>query len=99
MLRILLFSPVEQRTFYVKPTYSSLIPFNFFAIYSIYTPKARRCPGSRVAVNETQLILSQLILDWKISAPEEVKSYKDVEYTQKTLLVAHLPEMKIEARA
>jgi cytochrome P450 len=60
--------------------------------------QARRCPGSRVAVNETQLILSQLVLDWKITAPTSVKSYKDVEYTMKTLLVAHLPEMTVEAR-
>jgi cytochrome P450 len=63
-----------------------------------FSQGARRCPGSRVAVNETQLILSQLVLDWKITAPTSVKSYKDVEYTMKTLLVAHLPEMTVEAR-
>jgi hypothetical protein len=51
-----------------------------------------------VAVNETQLILSQLVLDWKISAPDSVKSYRDVPYKMQTLLVAQLPEMKVEAR-
>ncbi|KAL7488004.1 hypothetical protein ACHAW6_013598, partial [Cyclotella cf. meneghiniana] len=63
-----------------------------------FSQGARRCPGSRVAVNETQLILSQLVLDWKMSAPDSVKSYRDVPYKMQTLLVAQLPEMNVEAR-
>ncbi|KAL3793520.1 hypothetical protein HJC23_007260 [Cyclotella cryptica] len=63
-----------------------------------FSQGARRCPGSRVAVNETQLILSQLVLDWKISAPPSVKTYRDIPYKMQTLLVAQLPEMNVEAR-
>jgi len=63
-----------------------------------FSQGARRCPGSRVAVNETQVILGQIALDWKITAPDYVKTYKDVPYEIKTLLVPRLPEMKMEAR-
>ena len=64
-----------------------------------FSQGARKCPGSRVAVNETQLILSQFVLDWKVTAPASVKSYKDIPYKMQTLLVPQLPEMKIEGRA
>ena len=64
-----------------------------------FSQGARKCPGSRVAVNETQLILSQFVLDWKVTAPASVKSYKDIPYKMHTLLVPQLPEMKIEGRA
>jgi cytochrome P450 len=49
---------------------------------------ARRCPGSRVAVNETPTFLAQFIHDWKIEpSSESITSYKDVKYEQQTLLV------------
>ena len=63
-----------------------------------FSQGARRCPGSRVAVNETQLLLSQLVLDWKITAPDTVSSYKDIPYRMQTLLVPQLPKMGMEAR-
>ena len=57
----------------------------------------RRCPGSRVATNEMLVFLSQLILDWKISAPT-VSSLKDIKYEQRTSIEAELPPMNFAAR-
>ncbi|KAL7543730.1 hypothetical protein ACHAWF_007447, partial [Thalassiosira exigua] len=34
-----------------------------------FSQGARKCPGSRVASNETHILLAQLVLDWDISAP------------------------------
>jgi len=63
-----------------------------------FSQGARRCPGSRIAVNETLVLLSQLVLDWKIEAPSNVTSLKDIEYEQQTLLVPKLPKMKFTPR-
>eukprot|EP00579_Thalassiosira_antarctica_P022331 CAMPEP_0201988280 /NCGR_PEP_ID=MMETSP0904-20121228/92240_1 /ASSEMBLY_ACC=CAM_ASM_000553 /TAXON_ID=420261 /ORGANISM="Thalassiosira antarctica, Strain CCMP982" /LENGTH=493 /DNA_ID=CAMNT_0048542441 /DNA_START=374 /DNA_END=1855 /DNA_ORIENTATION=+ len=45
-----------------------------------FSQGARRCPGSRVAMNEILAMISQLVLDWKISVPSSIKSLDDVKY-------------------
>lgn len=65
-----------------------------------FSQGARRCPGSRVAVNETLVILAQLVLDWQFEPDDSsIKSFKDINYEQKTLLVPELPKMTFSARA
>lgn len=61
-----------------------------------FSQGSRRCPGSRVAANETQVLLSQLVLDWKMST--EAKTLDDVNYSQKTLLQLDMPVIEFEAR-
>jgi len=62
-----------------------------------FSQGARRCPGSRVATNEIQILVSQLVLDWKMSVP--VRDWKEVKYEQLTTIEAHLPEFEFTARA
>ncbi|KAL7546599.1 hypothetical protein ACHAWF_009933 [Thalassiosira exigua] len=61
-----------------------------------FSQGARRCPGSRVASNEILVMLSQLVLDWKISSP--ISELRDIEHRQRTTLEAKLPNLKFEAR-
>lgn len=62
-----------------------------------FSQGARKCPGSRVASNEMHVLLSQLVLDWKITSP--IKEMKDVKYEQKTTIEVDMPELSFEARA
>ena len=65
-----------------------------------FSQGARRCPGSRVAVNETLTFLAQFILDWKVEpVSDNIKSYKDIEYEQQTMLVPKLPKMNLTRRS
>jgi cytochrome P450 len=59
---------------------------------------ARRCPGSRVAASEMQIMVAQLLLDWKMSVPN-IKDWEEVSYQQLATLEAHLPEFEFEARS
>uniref|UniRef100_A0A7R9WI71 Cytochrome P450 n=1 Tax=Pseudictyota dubia TaxID=2749911 RepID=A0A7R9WI71_9STRA len=63
-----------------------------------FSQGARRCPGSRVAVNETLAFLARLVYDWRIEAPEGVETYRDVKYEQQTLLMPQLPQLKFVPR-
>merc|ERR1719330_2305674 len=80
-----------------KDTQAEVLDHQFYK--HPFSQGARRCPGSRVAINETLVLLSQLILDWKIRpASAEITSLKDIKYEKKTLLVPILPKMDITAR-
>jgi len=59
---------------------------------------ARRCPGSRVAMTEVSVMLSQLILDWKITTEPVIDSWKDVKYESQTMVVPELPTLQFEPR-
>ena len=61
-----------------------------------FSQGARRCPGSRVAANETQVLLSQLVLDWNMTT--EAKTLDDIKYSQKTLLELDVPVINFEPR-
>ena len=58
---------------------------------------ARRCPGSRVARNESMALLAQCVLDWKMSVPD-VSDYRDVPYGLETLVTPKLPTFAFESR-
>lgn len=60
----------------------------------------RRCPGSRVATNETLVMIAQLVLDWEISIQPDsgVKSLKDIEYNLELTIVPKMPGMKFKRR-
>uniref|UniRef100_A0A7S1ZHZ6 Cytochrome P450 n=1 Tax=Trieres chinensis TaxID=1514140 RepID=A0A7S1ZHZ6_TRICV len=62
-----------------------------------FSQGARRCPGSRVASNETLALLAQLVLDYKISVPN-VDSLKDVPYDLRGTICPTLPELEFVAR-
>jgi len=61
-----------------------------------FSQGARRCPGSRVAATEVQIMLAQLVLDWKMES--SVKSMKDIDYRQKTTVELIMPKIDFKAR-
>ena len=63
-----------------------------------FSQGARRCPGSRVAINETLAILAQLVHDYEIKAPASIETYQDYDYKQMTLLVPQLPKLEFTPR-
>ena len=63
-----------------------------------FSQGARRCPGSRVATNEILSMISQLVLNWKISIPDEnIKSLEDIKYDSQPVKPI-FPTLKFEAR-
>lgn len=79
-----------------KGTSREIIDHPFFK--DPFSQGARKCPGSRVALNEVAVILSQLVLDYKITAPG-VSSVEDVPYGQETVVEPRLPTLNFEPRA
>lgn len=82
---------VESR----KGTPSEIIDHPF--LKAPFSQGARRCPGSRVAANETQVMIAQLVLDWKMTS--SVSSMEDIEYKQKTTVELTIPPIEFEARS
>jgi len=62
-----------------------------------FSQGARRCPGSRVATNEILSMIAQLVLDWKITTPESIKSLDDVKYDTSPIKPI-VPVLDFEAR-
>ena len=79
-----------------KGTPREIIDHPFFK--DPFSQGARKCPGSRVALNEVAVILSQLVLDYKITAPG-VSSFDQVPYGQETVVEPRLPTLNFEPRA
>ena len=77
-----------------KGSPSKIIDHPFFALP--FSQGARKCPGSRVATNEIKVLLSQLVLDWKISSP--ITELGDVRYEQRVIIEVKLPDLQFEAR-
>lgn len=65
---------------------------------SAFSQGSRKCPGSRVASNEVLIMLSQLVLDWKMSMPSEVKTIQDVDLQLSRFIQPIMPELKFDAR-
>lgn len=57
-----------------------------------FSQGSRKCPGSRVANNEVLILLSQLVLDWRIEAPEGY-SKESVEYSLKGMIHPTMPKL------
>eukprot|EP00579_Thalassiosira_antarctica_P028303 CAMPEP_0202028336 /NCGR_PEP_ID=MMETSP0905-20130828/63394_1 /ASSEMBLY_ACC=CAM_ASM_000554 /TAXON_ID=420261 /ORGANISM="Thalassiosira antarctica, Strain CCMP982" /LENGTH=830 /DNA_ID=CAMNT_0048592037 /DNA_START=106 /DNA_END=2595 /DNA_ORIENTATION=- len=70
-----------------KGSPSEIIDHPFLA--SPFSQGARKCPGSRVATNEIKVLLSQLVLDWKISSP--ITELENVRYHQRSVIEVKLP--------
>ena len=79
-----------------KGTPRELIDHPFFK--DPFSQGARKCPGSRVALNEVAVILSQLVLDYQITAPG-TSSLEEVPYGQETVIEPRLPRLNFEPRA
>jgi cytochrome P450 len=62
-----------------------------------FSEGARRCPGSRVAKNESLLLMAQLIVDWKMET--SVKHWRDIKYRMDTVITPILPKIEFTARA
>lgn len=65
-----------------------------------FSAGARKCPGSRVANYEAKVLLSQLLLDWKISFAEDGKfdSWRDIPYYNGLTVQPTVPELSFEKR-
>ena len=57
-----------------------------------FSQGSRKCPGSRVANNEVLILLSQLVLDWRMEAPEGY-SKESVEYSLKGMIHPTMPKL------
>jgi cytochrome P450 len=63
-----------------------------------FSQGARKCPGSRVATNEILAMISQLVLDWKISVSDEsIKSLDDIKHEASPIKPV-FPALSFEAR-
>ena len=80
-----------------KGTPSEILDHPFFK--SPFSHGSRKCPGSRVAQNEILILLSQIILDWKVSAPSNIKNFKDMKYTMSGMIVPEIPSLNFESRS
>lgn len=65
-----------------------------------FSAGARKCPGSRVANYEVKVMLSQLVLDWKISLAndEKIQSWRDIPYFNGLTVQPTVPELSFEKR-
>mmetsp|Transcript_3196 Transcript_3196/g.5817 ORF Transcript_3196/g.5817 Transcript_3196/m.5817 type:complete len:607 (+) Transcript_3196:243-2063(+) len=77
-----------------KGSPSEIIDHPFLA--TPFSQGARKCPGSRVATNEIKVLLSQLVLDWKISSP--ITELENVRYQQQATIEVKLPCLQFEPR-
>jgi cytochrome P450 len=62
-----------------------------------FSQGSRKCPGSRVANNEVLIMISQLVLDWKMSPPDGYGK-EDVTYFMQGMVHPHIPKLKFVAR-
>jgi hypothetical protein len=81
---------------YSKGTKAEFLDHAFFS--SPFGQGARRCPGSRVARNESMALLAQCVLDWKMSIPS-VSHYQEVATGLDTLFTPRLPPFEFQARS
>ena len=66
-----------------------------------FSAGARKCPGSRVASYEAKVMLSQLVLDWKISLAadnDKIESWRDVPYFNGLTVQPCVPNLSFEKR-
>ena len=63
-----------------------------------FSQGSRKCPGSRVANNEVLLMLSQLVLDWKITPPGGYGK-DNVEYSVHGMVHPKLPNLNFVMRS
>jgi cytochrome P450 len=65
-----------------------------------FSAGSRKCPGSRVANYEVLVMISQLLLDWKISFENEhILSLDNIQHFQGLTVQPKIPELKVIPRA
>lgn len=79
-----------------KGTPSEILDHPFYK--SPFSQGSRKCPGSRVASNEVLIMISQLVLDWKMRAPADMNNVKDIPYAMSGMIHPKMPELEFEAR-
>jgi cytochrome P450 len=72
-----------------KGTPAAIVDHPFFS--GPFSQGARRCPGSRVAYLEVQVLLAQLLLDWHIDCPVPVH-WSDVKSSLESMVVPTFPD-------
>lgn len=82
-----------------KGTPSEILDHPYYR--SGFSQGSRKCPGARVASNEVLIMVSQLVLDWKMAMPPDAKAknVKDVKYKMSGFIQPIMPQLKFEARA
>ena len=78
-----------------KGTKSEVLDHPFYR--DPFSQGSRKCPGSRVANNEVLILLSQLVLDWKMSPPEGYGK-ENVTYAMSGMIHCDMPKLRFEAR-
>jgi cytochrome P450 len=79
-----------------KGTPAEILDHYFFK--EPFSHGSRKCPASRVASNEILILISQLVLDWKISAPSNINSWEDMEYSMAGTISPKLPKLEFQTR-
>jgi len=65
-----------------------------------FSAGARKCPGSRVANYEVLVMISQLVMDWKISFEDEsITSLDDIRHFHGLTVQPKVPRLKVTPRA
>lgn len=77
-----------------KGTHNEFIDHAFFK--EPFSQGPRKCPGSRVAKNEIQCFLAQLVLDWKLVTDE--LPLEDIKYKRMTFYEVELPSIEFQKR-
>jgi len=87
---------VERR----KGTYREIIDHPF--LKEPFSQGARKCPGSRIAINEIHIMIAQLVLDWNFVIHADHKprilSWKDIPYQRLTAIEPQLPPFHLTPR-
>lgn len=77
-----------------KGTEKEMVDHPFFR--DPFSQGARKCPGSRVAANEIQIMIAQLVLDWNMESA--VKQMEDIEYSQRSTIELDIPDITFQSR-
>jgi cytochrome P450 len=65
-----------------------------------FSAGSRKCPGSRVANLEALVMISQLVLDWKIFFEDEsIKSLDDIQKSDGLTIQPKVPTLKVFPRS
>lgn len=62
-----------------------------------FSQGSRKCPGSRVAGNKVLVLISQLVMDWRMEVPDGY-SWDDVTYKFKGMIQPNMPEVSFSPR-
>jgi len=83
---------VERR----RGTPSEVVDHPYFR--DAFSQGPRKCPAARVAANEILVMVSQLVLDYRISTATKDMTLKDVEYEMQTAIQPIMPPLRFEPR-